>query len=304
MDPSERLDSWKEIAACPAELDAWRDSRPAELFNAVDADVVAPTGTPVPVVALVGTRPPLEGKAVTQMSDAARAELAPNGRLRAALNYSNTLLVSTRSPEHAGVAPDLARELARRAGATVEFIGYANAGLVADAAANNAWDVAFIGAEPQRAGAISFSPAYVEIEATYLVQPSSSLRRIDEVDRDGIHIVTASRAAYTLFLQRTLRHAALVEAESLPAAFDLFVEKKFEVLAGLKPNLMADAKRVPGARLLEGRFTAVQQAIGVPRKREAAAAYLAAFAKEIVVSGLLRDLIARHHADGLSIVRG
>ncbi|MSO60985.1 MAG: transporter substrate-binding domain-containing protein [Acidobacteria bacterium] len=236
------------------------------------------------------------------MPDATRVELAPDGRLRAALNYSNTLLVSTRAPEHTGVAPDLARELARRAGATVEFIGYANAGLVADAAANNAWDVAFIGAEPQRAGAISFSPAYVEIEATYLVQPSSSLRHIDEVDRDGIHIVTASRAAYTLFLRRTLRHAALVEAESLPAAFDLFVENKFEVLAGLKPNLMVNAQKVPGLRLLDGRFTAVQQAMGVPRKREAAATYLAGFVREITTSGLLRDLISRHRIDGLTIV--
>lgn len=239
-----------------------------------------------------------------QMPDTARAELAPGGRLRAALNYSNTLLVSARTPEHSGVAPDLARELARRAGASVEFVGYANAGLVADAAANHEWDVAFIGAEPQRAGEISFSPAYVEIEATYLVQPGSSLRRIDEVDRDGIHIVTASRAAYTLFLQRTLRHAALVEAESLPAALDLFVEKKFEVLAGLKPNLMANVKRVPGARVLEGRFTAVQQAMGVPRKRAAAAAYLSGFVAEITTSGLLRDLIARDRVDGLSIVRG
>ena len=241
---------------------------------------------------------------MTQLPEAARLELAPGGRVRVALNYSNTLLISTTAPEHTGVAPDLARELARRAGASVEFVGYANAGLVADAAAKNEWDVAFIGAEPQRAAEISFSPAYVEIEATYLVQPSSSLRQIADVDRAGVHIVTAARAAYTLFLQRTLRHAALIEAENLPAAFDLFVEKRFEVLAGLKPNLMADAKRVTGARILDGRFTAVQQAMGVLRKHAAAAAYLSAFAKEVVESGLLRDLIARHRADGLSIVRG
>lgn len=186
----------------------------------------------------------------------------------------------------------------------MEFVGYANAGLVADAATTNQWDVAFIGAEPQRAAEISFSPAYVEIEATYLVQPYSSIRQIADVDRDGVHIVAASRAAYTLFLQRTLRHAALIEAENLPAAFELFVEKRFEVLAGLKPNLIADARRVSGARILEGRFTAVQQAIGVRKKHEAAAAYLSAFAKEIAASGLLQDLIARHRADGLSIVRG
>ena len=240
---------------------------------------------------------------MTQLPDAARAELTTNGRLRAALNYSNTLLISTRGTDPTGEAPDLARELARRAGASVEFIGYANAGLAADAAATGAWDVAFIGAEPQRAGEIAFSPAYVEIEASYLVPAGSPLLRIDDVDRDGIHVATAARAAYTLFLQRTLRHAALVEAEGLPGAFARFVEMKLDALAGLKPNLVADAGKLPGARVLEGRFTAVQQSMGVPKHRVAAASYLAGFVAEITTSGLLRDLISRHRVDGLAIVR-
>jgi polar amino acid transport system substrate-binding protein len=239
---------------------------------------------------------------VSQLPDAARAELAPNGRLRAALNYSNTLLISTRGPEPTGVAPDLARELAKRAGASVEFIGYANAGLAADAAATGAWDVAFIGAEPQRAGEIAFSPAYVEIDASYLVPAGSPFLRVDDIDRDGVHIATAARAAYTLYLQRTLRHAALVEAEGLPGALARFVEMKLDALAGLKPNLLADAGKVPGSHVLQGRFTAVQQSIGVPKNRVAAASYLEAFVAEITTSGLLRDLIARHRVEGLTIV--
>ncbi len=240
---------------------------------------------------------------MTQLPAAARAELAPDGRLRAALNYANTLLISSRGAEPTGVAPDLARELATRAGASVEFIAYANAGLAADAAATGAWDIAFIGAEPQRAGEIAFSPAYVEIEASYLVPAGSPLLRIEDVDRDGVHIATAARAAYTLFLQRTLRHAALVEAEGLPGAFARFVEMKLDALAGLKPNLLADAPRVPGSRVLDGRFTAVQQSMGVPKPRAAAAAYLRGFVAEITTAGLLRDLIARHRVDGLSIVK-
>lgn len=237
------------------------------------------------------------------MPEAARAELAPGGRLRAALNFSNTLLISTRGADPTGIAPDLARELAQRANASVEFVGYANAGLAADAVTAGGWDVAFIGAEPQRAGDITFTRAYVEIEATYLVQPASAFQHVADVDRDGVHIVTAARAAYTLFLQRTLKRAALVEAESLPAAFDLFVEKKFEVMAGLKPNLEANALKAPGTRLLEGRFTAVQQSMGVPRTRTAAARYLESFVAEITASGLLRELIARHRVEGLSIVQ-
>src|SRR5262245_31615712 len=225
------------------------------------------------------------------MSEDVRKELAPNGRLRAALNYSNFLLVTARSPEHTGVAPDLARELARRANATVEFVGYENAGLVADAVKERAWDVAFIGAEPARAGEIAFTPAYVEIEATYLVAAQSPIRTIEEVDRDGVRIASTARAAYTLYLQRTLRHATLVEANGIQGSFDLFVGSQLDALAGLKPRLLDDARSLPGARLLEGRFTAVQQSIGVPRPHAAAAACLAAFVAEIVSSGFLESLI-------------
>jgi polar amino acid transport system substrate-binding protein len=241
---------------------------------------------------------------MTPMSDAARAELAPNGRLRAALNFSNFLLVSSRTPEPAGVAPDLARELARRANAVVEFVGYANAGLAADAARERAWDVAFIGAEPARAGEITFTPAYVEIEATYIVPAGSPIRSITDVDRAGVRIATTARAAYTLYLQRTLRHATLVEADGLQGSFDLFTASRLEVLAGLKPRLLDDVKKIPGARLLEGRFTAVQQSMGVRKERAAAAAYLTTFAQEIKTSGFLRTLIERHGAAGLTIAQG
>ena len=242
-------------------------------------------------------------QAMTPMSDAARAELAPNGRLRAALNYSNFLLVSSRAPEHTGVAPDLARELARRAGAAVEFIGYANAGLAADAANAQAWDVAFIGAEPARADLITFTPAYVEIEATYLVPEHSTIRSAADVDHESVRIVSTARAAYTLFLQRTLRRAEIVEADGIDGATALFARGGYDAVAGLTPRLRDDARRIPGMRLLPGRFTAVQQSIGVRKERQAAAAYLAAFGREIRTSGLLARLIAEHKADGLTIAR-
>lgn len=180
----------------------------------------------------------------------ARAQIAPGGRLRAALNYSNFLLVSKRTPEHAGVAPDLARELARRAGATVEFVGYDNAGLVADAARDNAWDVAFIGAEPARADLISFTPAYVEIEATYLVKGDAPFRTVADLDRDGVRIATAARAAYTLFLQRTLTHATIVEVDGIQGSFDAFAGGGYDALAGLTPRLLDDVTKIPGARLV------------------------------------------------------
>jgi polar amino acid transport system substrate-binding protein len=247
--------------------------------------------------------PTMESQTEIPMSAAVRAELAPNGRLRAALNYGNFLLVSTRAPEHTGVAPDLARELARRAGATLELVGYANAGLVADAAAHDAWDVAFIGAEPARAGAITFSPAYVEIEATYLVPASSPLQSVADVDRPGVRIASGARAAYTLFLQRSLTQATVTEVAGIEHTGDWFARTGYDAVANLKPRLAEDVKKGTGVRMLDGRFTAVQQSMAVRKERRIAAAYLAAFADEIKKSGLLASLIEKHRANGLLVAR-
>ena len=237
------------------------------------------------------------------MTPTAKSELTPAGKLRVGVNLGNFLLV-TKDPatgELRGVVPDLAAELARRLGATAELIGYPGAGQVADAAGTGAWDVGFIGAEPQRAAVIEFTLAYVEIPATYLVPAGSPIRAIEEVDRPGIRVATAARSAYDLYLGRNLKHAQLVRAEGIPASYELFVKEKLDVLSGLLPRLTTDVTRLPGARILDGRFTAIQQAIGTPKARTAGAAYLREFVADIKASGLVASLIARHGVKGISV---
>jgi polar amino acid transport system substrate-binding protein len=233
---------------------------------------------------------------------AARKELTPKGRLRVGVNLGNFLLVSKQTAEGVGgIVPDLAQELARRLGTTAELVLYPQAGPVADAAKAGAWDVAFIAAEPQRASEIDFTEPYIEIESTYLVPAGSPIRTIAEVDREGVRVAVASRSAYDLWLVRNIKHAELVRAEGIEGSYQLFVKEKLDVLAGLKPRLLQDREKLPGSRILEGRFTAVQQAIGTPKGRPAAAAYLREFAKDIKASGLLAQLITRHGVRGVTI---
>jgi polar amino acid transport system substrate-binding protein len=233
----------------------------------------------------------------------AKSELAPAGKLRVGVNLGNFLLVNKdpASGELRGVVPDLAQELGRRLGAQVELIGYPGAGQVADAAKTGAWDVGFIGAEPQRAEEIAFTPAYLEIPATYLVPAGSPIGSLAEVDRPGIRIAVAARSAYDLFLSRNLKHAQLMRAEGIPASYDLFVAEKLDVLSGLLPRLTSDVTRLQGARILEGKFTAIQQAIGTPKARAAAAAWLREFVAEIKVSGIVARAIERHGVKGVSV---
>jgi polar amino acid transport system substrate-binding protein len=238
------------------------------------------------------------------MTTAARAELAPTGTLRVGLNHQNFLLVTPGSPatEPRGVAPDLARELGRRLGVPVAFLRYDTAGGLADAARTGAWDVAFLGAEPQRASEIAFTAAYLEIPATYLVPAGSPIRSIAEVDRAGVRIAVSEKSAYDLYLSRTIAHARLVRAQGIDGSFDLFVAERLEALAGLRPRLLSDVERLPGARLLDGQFTAVQQAIGTPAGRgPAAREFLRAFVEEAKASGLVAEAIARNGARGVSV---
>jgi polar amino acid transport system substrate-binding protein len=230
-----------------------------------------------------------------------RAELAPTGVLRAGLNRSNFLLVAKDSPAEnpRGVAVDMARELARRLDVAVTFLNFESPGKMADAV--KTWDVAFLGAEPARANEIDFTPAYVEIEATYLVPAGSPLKTIADVDRPGVRISVSGRSAYDLYLSRALKHAELVRSEGLDASYDRFIADKLDALAGLRPRLVLDVERIPGAKILDGRFTAIQQAVGTPKGRPAGAQYLRDFVAEVKASGFVADLIERNGARGLSV---
>lgn len=229
-------------------------------------------------------------------------ELTPTGKLRVGVNLSNFLLVQ-RNPDGSlrGIVPDLAQELARRLGTTAELVRYEKVGDVAEGAKTGAWDVAFIGAEPQRAADIDFTEPYVEIEATYLVPAGSPIRTMAEVDREGVRIAVSDRSAYDLWLTRNIKHAQLRRVEGIGASYELFVKEELEVLAGLRPRLLEDVQKLPGARILEGNFTTVQQAIGTPKGRPAGYAFLRKFAENVKASGLVAQLIERHGIRGLTI---
>lgn len=233
----------------------------------------------------------------------AKAELASTGVLRAGINVQNFLLVTgkTETGEPAGVAPDMAAEIARRLGVPVKLVPFKSPGELADAAESGSWDIGLIGAEPQRAEKIAFSPAYVEIEATYLVPADSPLKSLADVDRKGVRIAVMGRAAYGLWLERNIENAELVRSDSLGSAAELFMRDKLEALAGLRPALISDAAKVPGGRILDGRFMVVQQAIGTQRKNSAAAAFLRDFVEEVKASGFVASLIEKHTVRGLTV---
>ena len=236
-------------------------------------------------------------------SPAARADLAPTGTLRAGINYNNAILAQKdpATGESRGPAVDLARELGRRLGVAVELVAYPSVGNLFDGAKAGGWDIAFLGSDPARADEIDFTAAYLELEATYLVPAGSRLLTIADVDQDGVRVAAPARANYELYLSRSLQHANLVRTESADAAFVLLTEGRVEAMAGLRQALGPLAEKLPGSRLLDGRFMAVQQSVGTPKGRAAGFAYLRAFVEEAKASGMVARSIEKSGFRGVSV---
>ena len=238
------------------------------------------------------------------MSPDVKSELAPTGVLRAGINLSNFLLVTGKSAagDPVGVAPDMAGEIAARLGVPVKLCALQDAGRAGGHGGHGC-----LGHRPDRRGAAARREDRVH------GRPMSRSRRriwcrrarrckaIADVDRAGVRIAVTGRSAYGLWLDRNIKQAQLVRSDTLDSALEQFVRDKLEALAGLRPRLLSDVTKLPGARILDGQFTAVQQAIGTARKNSAGAAFLRGFVEEAKASGFVASLIERHKVVGLSV---
>jgi polar amino acid transport system substrate-binding protein len=234
-----------------------------------------------------------------------RNDLTPKGKLRVGINYGNPVLArkDQATGELHGVAVDLGRELGRRLGAAVEIVGFESAGKMFDAVKAGAWDVAFLAIDPGRAAEVDFTAPYVEIEGTYLLPPGSPLRGIGDVDNGGVRVGVSGGSAYDLFLSRSLKHAQIVRASSPNTTFELIVAGKVDVLAGVRQHLVANSVKLPGSRVLDDRFMAIQQALGIPTGRDEGAKYLREFIEDVKASGFVARAIEKAGVRGVSVPR-
>ncbi len=221
------------------------------------------------------------------------ADLAPKGRLRAAINFGNPVLVQ-KDPSTGGavgVSVRIAQELGRRLGTPVEFVPFNEAGEVAAAVHSDRWDVAFLAIDPVREVDLSFTAPYVLIEGCYLVRSSSPIRSIEDVDRPGVRVAVGERSAYDLYLTRTLKHAQLIRVRGSSEAFDRFLADQLEAAAGVRQPVVAFASEHRNLRVIEPSFMVIRQAMVVPKGREAGLEYLCRFIEELKSSGFVADAL-------------
>ena len=236
----------------------------------------------------------ITGAAMAQTSNtsvpaAAAAELAPTGKLRAAINLGNVVLASKDKTTGAlgGVSVDIARELARRLGKEIQFFEYDAAGKVTDVVKDAIWDICFLAIDPVRGAGLDFTAPYVLIEGGYMVPKDSPLKRIEDVDSAGTRIAVGRASAYDLYLSRAIKNATLVRAPGSGDAVDMFVRDKLEAAAGVKQPLVSYAATDPNVRVLDGRFMVIEQAMATLKGRPAGLAYLKQMIEELKASGFI-----------------
>jgi polar amino acid transport system substrate-binding protein len=239
------------------------------------------------------------GCAAESAADAAH-RLAPSGRLRAAINLANPILArrDAASGKLLGVSVVIAERLGERLHVPLDLVPFNAAGAVFDAVDRGAWDVAFLAIEPERAVKVEFSSPYVFIDGTYLVHRNSPYQSVADLDKDGVRIAVSQNAAYDLFLTRTLQHAALLRAPATPASIELFIDDKLDAAAGIRQELLDAARKHPDTRVLNDRFTRIEQAVAIPKERADAGAFVQQVLTDMQASGEIRAALDATGQDG------
>ena len=226
---------------------------------------------------------------------------APTGKLRASINLGNPILANRNAVtgEVFGVSLDLARALAQELGVAAELVVFDAAAKSVDAVKAGQADIGFFAVDPLRSDGVRFSAPYVQIEGAYLVRNASALTDNAQVDRAGIRVMVGKGSAYDLYLSRELKAATILRAPTSPAVVDSFMAENADVAAGVKQQLQSDAARIPGLRLLPGRFMVIEQAMGVQANRgEAAQTLLRAFVERAKASGFVAASLQTHGIKG------
>jgi polar amino acid transport system substrate-binding protein len=229
--------------------------------------------------------------------------IAPYGTLRVAINLGNPVLAGLDAAgEPSGISADLSRSLAAQLGVGIEWRIFKKADDSVQCVRSDEADIGFFAIDPVRGEGLHFSPPYVQIEGAYMVRSDSPLQNNDEVDQASNRVTVGAGSAYDLFLSRHLHQANIVRAPSSPAVVEVFMAQQLEVAAGVKQQLQADALRLPGVRLLPGRFMVIHQAMGMPAQRSAAAqGHLNAFVEEAKRSGWVAEAFVRHQIQGAAV---
>lgn len=226
---------------------------------------------------------------MTDLIAQARQELAPKGRLRAALNFGNNFLAKAGDPP-SGLTVEISRKLAAALGVEPLFVPYPKAVDVFESVARKEWDICFLANDPIRAAQIAFTRPYVELDGSFMVRAGSELQTSHDVGRAPIRVATGRGSAYSLGLARVKGQALVRDYETGAEAMAAFLAGDADCLAAIGGNLRDYAAQNPGFRVLAPPFVTISQAIGTQKEFRAGAAFLEAWLSDTLASGAMVEM--------------
>lgn len=218
-----------------------------------------------------------------------RQALAPTGKLRVGV-YPGSPFSLMRDPatgETRGVAVEVGREFARRLGVPFEMVEHRRIAEVLEAIKAGRVDVTLANATPARAKDFDWSPPVLLIELGYLAGPGSPVTTIAGVDRPGIRIGVTQGGTSNGVLARQFKNATVVPAATINIAIEMLSQHKIDAYATNKANLYAMSDRLPGSRVLDGRWGLEHLALALPKGRGPGMEYVATFVADVKASGLV-----------------
>jgi polar amino acid transport system substrate-binding protein len=237
-------------------------------------------------------------------SSIAKSELAPQGKVRVGLLSYNPAFVTQGTPpgELKGIAVDFGRRLATQLGVPFEPVHYNSVAEMLHGVKTGEWDVAMLAIDPARFGDMEFTPAYMELESTYLVAPGSAIRSASEVERGGTRVAVLARSTQENFLKSTLKSGVvMLPSKDMKAALQELATGKADAVLANRSQLVDLAAQLPGARLLDETVTAFPVGVAVPKGKAAAAAYATQLVRYLRDNGAVADSIGRASLPGARV---
>jgi polar amino acid transport system substrate-binding protein len=235
------------------------------------------------------------GSPVGARARAAREVLAPSGRLRVGAFAGSPLSMvrDGKTGELHGLCIDLGKELARRLDVPFERVDYQRIAEVL--AGMKAGDVDFTvsNATPARAVDVDFSQTLISLELGYLVPAASPIAAIADIYKTGLRVGVTQGSTSQGTIPKLLPNATVVPAENSKRAIEMLERRELDLFATNKPTLFGMSDRMPGARVMDGRWGVEHIAIAIPRGRESAMEFLRGFVAEVQTGGLLAEAVER-----------
>jgi len=232
-------------------------------------------------------------------------ELIPTGKLRFGVAFapkmSALFVVKDADGSPRGVTADLGNELAQRLGVPIEFMVAPNTGVLTDALASAAIDVAFMPVDEERKKRLDFGPAYCLVESTYMVTAASGIRTLAEVDRPGVRVVGIANTTTIRAAGRSLINTVPIAATSIDDAVAMLRAGQADAFALGRDSLPSFVAEFPGSHIVDGGFQQTGIAIAVPKGHSEALAYVTKFIEDAKASGSVRRAMDRAGMANLAV---